>query len=280
MLPENLMLAQLQNRVKDGEKIAMLTCYDATFAKLMELAAVDILLVGDSLGMVLQGAENTLNVSMHHMTYHTKMVKNGAPNTVIMADMPIGSYEQDNEAAYKNALWLVKSGAHLVKFEGGGKRVDTARYLVERGITVCAHLGFTPQSVNQLGGYKIQGKTEESAEQILKDAKAMSVAGVSFVLLEMVPAALAKKITDSISVPTIGIGAGVDCSGQVLVLQDLLGIYTGAASKNSAEFKNPRFVRNFLKDSIVDGQASIQTAVVSYVKAVKDKTFPSMEHSY
>ena len=280
MLPENLMLAQLQNRVKDGEKIAMLTCYDATFAKLMELAAVDILLVGDSLGMVLQGAENTLNVSMHHMTYHTKMVKNGAPNTVIMADMPIGSYEQDNEAAYKNALWLVKSGAHLVKFEGGGKRVDTARYLVERGIPVCAHLGFTPQSVNQLGGYKIQGKTEESAEQILKDAKAMSVAGVSFVLLEMVPAALAKKITSSISVPTIGIGAGVDCSGQVLVLQDLLGIYTGAASKNSAEFKNPRFVRNFLKDSIVDGQASIQTAVVSYVKAVKDKTFPSMEHSY
>ena len=280
MLPENLMLAQLQSRVKDGEKIAMLTCYDATFAKLMELAAVDMLLVGDSLGMVLQGAENTLNVSMHHMTYHTKMVKNGAPNTVIMADMPIGSYEQDNEAAYKNALWLVKSGAHLVKFEGGGKRVDTAHYLVERGIPVCAHLGFTPQSVNQLGGYKIQGKTEESAEQILKDAKAMSVAGVSFVLLEMVPAALAKKITSSISVPTIGIGAGVDCSGQVLVLQDLLGIYTGAASKNSAEFKNPRFVRNFLKDSIVDGQASIQTAVVSYVKAVKDKTFPSMEHSY
>ena len=274
------MLAQLQNRVKDGEKIAMLTCYDATFAKLMELAAVDILLVGDSLGMVLQGAENTLNVSMHHMTYHTKMVKNGAPNTVIMADMPIGSYEQDNEAAYKNALWLVKSGAHLVKFEGGGKRVDTARYLVERGIPVCAHLGFTPQSVNQLGGYKIQGKTEESAEQILKDAKAMSVAGVSFVLLEMVPAALAKKITDSISVPTIGIGAGVDCSGQVLVLQDLLGIYTGAASKKPEDFKSPRFVRNFLQDSAINGKASIQEAVEAYVKAVKDKTFPALEHSY
>ena len=275
MLPENLMLAQLQSRVKDGEKIAMLTCYDATFAKLMELAAVDMLLVGDSLGMVLQGAENTLNVSMHHMTYHTKMVKNGAPNTVIMADMPIGSYEQDNEAAYKNALWLVKSGAHLVKFEGGGKRVDTARYLVERGIPVCAHLGFTPQSVNQLGGYKIQGKTEESAEQILKDAKAMSVAGVSFVLLEMVPAALAEKITDGISVPTIGIGAGVDCSGQVLVLQDLLGIYTGAASKKPAEFKSPRFVRNFLQDT-----NSVQEAVAAYVKAVKNKTFPALEHSY
>ncbi len=269
------MLEKLQNSKKAGEKIAMLTCYDATFAKLMELAGVDILLVGDSLGMVLQGAENTLNVSMHHMTYHTKMVKNGAPNTVIMADMPIGSYEQDNEAAYKNALWLIKSGAHMVKFEGGGKRCETARYLVERGIPVCAHLGFTPQSVNQLGGYKIQGKTEESAEQILSDAKAMSKAGASFVLLEMVPASLAKKITESIKTPTIGIGAGVDCSGQVLVLQDLLGIYTGAASKNAADFKSPRFVRNFLQ-----GTSSIQDAVASYVKAVKDKSFPAAEHSY
>ncbi len=274
------MLQKLQNLVKSGEKIAMLTCYDATFAKLMEHAGVDILLVGDSLGMVLQGAENTLNVSMHHMTYHTKMVKNGAPNTVILADMPIGSYEQDNEAAYKNALWLVKSGAHMVKFEGGGKRVETARYLVERGIPVCAHLGFTPQSVNQLGGYKIQGKTQESAEQILKDAKDMAAAGASFVLLEMVPAALAKKITESIGVPTIGIGAGVDCSGQVLVIQDLLGIYTGAPGKNPEDFKSPRFVRNFLQDSAVNAKPSIQAAVAAYVQAVKDKSFPALEHSY
>ena len=273
-------LKKLMSQYQSGEKIAMLTCYDATFAKLMAHAEVDILLVGDSLGMVLQGAENTLNVSMHHMTYHTKMVKNGAPNTVIMADMPIGSYEQDNEAAYKNALWLVKSGAHLVKFEGGGKRVETARYLVKHGIAVCAHLGFTPQSVNQLGGYKIQGKTQESASQILQDAKDMAAAGASFVLLEMVPAALAKQITESISCPTIGIGAGVDCSGQVLVLQDLLGIYTGAANKNPAEFKNPRFVRNFLKDSAINGEASVQGAVAAYVKAVKDKSFPATEHSY
>jgi 3-methyl-2-oxobutanoate hydroxymethyltransferase len=269
------MLEKVQNRVKNGEKIAMLTCYDATFAKLMEHAGVDILLVGDSLGMVLQGAENTLNVSMHHMTYHTKMVKNGAPNTLILADMPIGSYEQDNEAAYKNALWLIKSGAHMVKFEGGGKRVETARYLVENGIPVCAHLGFTPQSVNQIGGYKIQGKTDESAAQILQDAKDMAAAGASFVLLEMVPAALAKTITKSISCPTIGIGAGTDCGGQVLVLQDLLGIYTGAASKNPAEFKSPRFVRNFLQDT-----NSIQAAVAAYVKSVKNKTFPAQEHSY
>ena len=280
MLVISALLEKIKHLTKTGEKVAMLTCYDATFAKLMEHAGVDILLVGDSLGMVLQGAENTLNVSMHHMTYHTKMVKNGAPNTVIMADMPIGSYEQDNEAAYKNALWLVKSGAHIVKFEGGGKRVETARYLVEHGIPVCAHLGFTPQSVNQLGGYKIQGKTDESAAQILQDAKDMSEAGASFVLLEMVPAALARQITDSINCPTIGIGAGVDCSGQVLVLQDLLGIYTGAASKSPAEFKSPRFVRNFLQDCAIDGKASIQSAVAAYVKAVKDKSFPAAQHSY
>lgn len=270
-----MIATELIKKAKAGEKIAMLTCYDATFAKLMEHSGVDILLVGDSLGMVLQGAENTLNVSMHHMTYHTRMVKNGAPNTLILADMPIGSYEQDNEAAYKNALWLVKSGAHMVKFEGGGKRVETARYLVQQGIAVCAHLGFTPQSVNQLGGYKIQGKTDESAAQILQDAKDMAAAGVSFVLLEMVPAALAKKITESINCPTIGIGAGVDCSGQVLVLQDLLGIYNGSASKKPEDYKAPRFAKNFLKDT-----RSIQEAVAAYVKAVKDKSFPALEHSY
>jgi 3-methyl-2-oxobutanoate hydroxymethyltransferase len=270
-----MQLEQLQNMAKAGEKITMLTCYDATFAKLMELAGVDMLLIGDSLGMVLQGAENTLNVSMHHMTYHTKSVSAGAPNAFIVADMPLGSYEHDNEAAYKNAEWLIRSGAHMVKFEGGGNRVNTARYLVEHGIPVCAHLGFTPQSVNQLGGYKIQGKTDESATQIMRDAIAMSEAGVSFIVLEMVPAALAKKITESINTPTIGIGAGVDCSGQVLVLQDLLGIYTGSASKPVEQHKSPRFIRNFLKDT-----NSIQAAVENYVKAVKNKTFPALEHSY
>lgn len=268
-------LSELKKMAANGEKIAMLTCYDATFAKLMELAGVDMILVGDSLGMVLQGAENTLNVSMHHMTYHTKSVSAGAPNTFIVADMPLGSYEHDNEAAYKNAEWLIKSGAHMVKFEGGGSKVNTARYLVERGIPVCAHLGFTPQSVNQLGGYKVQGKTPESAQQIIDDAKAMSDAGVSFVLLEMVPSVLAKQITENIKTPTIGIGAGVDCSGQVLVLQDLLGIYNGPANKPPADFKSPRFVRNFLKDT-----NSIQEAVAAYVKAVKNKTFPAIEHSY
>lgn len=268
-------LSELKNMAQRGEKIAMLTCYDATFAKLMEHAGVDMLLVGDSLGMVLQGAENTLNVSMHHMAYHTRNVANGAPNSVIMADMPLGSYEHDLEAARKNAEWLMRSGAHIVKFEGGGERVETARYLVQHGIPVCAHLGFTPQSVNQLGGYKVQGKTDESAAQILHDAQAMAEAGASFVLLEMVPAALAKRITETIAIPTIGIGAGVDCSGQVLVIQDLLGIYTGPASKKPSEFKTPRFVRNFLKES-----NSIQAAISSYVSEVKQQHFPAVEHSY
>ena len=269
-------LKHILEKASVGEKLTMLTCYDATFAKLLSLAGVDMLLVGDSLGMVLQGADNTLNVSMHHMTYHTRCVAAGAIDTVIVADMPLGSYEHDNAAAYKNAQWLIKSGAHMVKFEGGGsKRIETARYLVERGVHVCAHLGFTPQAVNQIGGYKVQGKTEESAKQILKDAKAMSDAGVSFVLLEMVPAVLAKTITESIKTPTIGIGAGVDCSGQVLVLQDLLGIYSGAANKKPEEFKSPRFVRNFLTNT-----HSIQDAISAYVKAVKEKSFPAAEHSY
>lgn len=258
-----------------GEKIAMLTCYDATFAKLMALAGIDVLLVGDSLGMVLQGAENTLNVSMHHMTYHTKSVAAGAPNTLVVADMPLGSYEHDNEAALKNAQWLIKSGASMVKFEGGGERVETARYLTSHGVPVCAHLGFTPQSVNQLGGYKIQGKTEESARKILDDASAMDDAGVSLIVLEMVPAVLAAQITKRIKAPTIGIGAGVHCSGQVLVLQDLIGIYTGPANKSPEEFKLPRFVRNFLAET-----NSIQEAIAAYIQAVKAQTFPAEEHSY
>jgi len=268
-------LAELQQMATAGEKIAMLTCYDATFAKLSEAASVDILLVGDSLGMVLQGAENTLNVTMTDMIYHTQCVSAGAPNSLIITDMPAGSYEIDAEIAYQNAKLLIDAGAHIVKLEGGGAMVNTARYLVEHGIAVCSHLGFTPQSVQELGGYRIQGKTDESAKQILQDAIAMSQAGVELVVLEMVPATLAKKITESIKTPTIGIGAGIDCSGQVLVLQDLLGIYTGPANKKPGDFKSPRFVRNFLKES-----NSIQAAVAAYVQAVKNKSFPAIEHSY
>ena len=268
-------MAKLDQLTHSTEKIAMLTCYDATFAKLSELAGVDVLLVGDSLGMVLQGSENTLNVLMTDMIYHTRCVATGAPNTYIIADMPYSSYESGAEIAHENAQMLLDAGAHMVKLEGGGNMVNIVRHLVEKGIPVCAHLGFTPQSIQQLGGYRIQGKTEESAKRIMQDAIAMSEVGVSFILLEMVPASLARNITESIGTPTIGIGAGVDCSGQVLVLQDLLGIYTGQAHKHPNEFKSPRFVRNFLKDS-----GSIQAAVEAYVKAVKNKSFPAPEHSY
>jgi len=268
-------MVKLAQLTKSAQKIAMLTCYDATFAKLSEAAGIDILLVGDSLGMVIQGAADTLSVTMHDMIYHTQCVAKGAVNTCIIADMPVASYEQDETLAYANAQLLIAAGAHMVKLEGGGDMVKTTRYLVEHGIAVCAHLGFTPQSVQQLGGYKIQGKTEDSAQQIMQDAIAMSEAGASLLVLEMVPAKLAQQITATISTPTIGIGAGPDCSGQVLVLQDLLGIYSGPASKQPHEFKSPRFVRNFLKDS-----NSIQAAVAAYVAAVKNQSFPAAEHCY
>lgn len=268
-------LSQLNSLIARGEKIAMLTCYDASYAKLMEAEGVDVLLVGDSLGMVLQGSTDTLGVTMQDMLYHTKIVAAGAKRTLIMADMPYGSYEHDVQTALQNAQALLACGAHIVKIEGGGAMIETARYLVSHGVPVCAHLGFTPQSVTQLGGYKIQGKTEQAANQIMRDAKAMSDAGVSLVLLEMVPAQLANKITHAIEVPTIGIGAGVSCSGQVLVLQDLLGIYTGPAEKSPETFKAPRFVRNFLAET-----GSVQSAVRAYVQAVKNQTFPAQQHSY
>ena len=258
-----------------GDKIAMLTCYDATFAKVCAAAGVDILLVGDSLGMVLHGAENTLQVSMQDMIYHTRCVAAGAPESLIITDMPYGSYEHSHTEALENAQKLMDAGAHIVKIEGGGEMINTARYLVKHGIAVCSHLGFTPQSVQQLGGYKIQGKTDESAQKILQDAMQMSAAGVCMVLLEMVPAALAKQISERIATPTIGIGAGVDCGGQVLVLQDLLGIYSGSANKKPGDYKAPRFAKNFLSDA-----GSIEKAIASYVQAVKNQSFPAIEHSY
>jgi 3-methyl-2-oxobutanoate hydroxymethyltransferase len=269
------MLKTLLEKAQAGEKIAMLTCYDATFAKLMALAGVDVLLVGDSLGMVIQGATSTLEVAMQDMIYHTRLVARGAPASVIMSDMPAGSYEHDKSAALSNAKALMAAGAHIVKIEGGGEMVAIAKHLVANDVPVCAHLGFTPQSVEKLGGYKIQGKTEESAQAMLRDAQAMVEAGASMVLFEMVPAAVATHITQTIPVPTIGIGAGAGCSGQVLVLQDLLGIYSGPADKTPQDYKAPRFAQNFLQQS-----GSVQQAVAAYVQAVKTGTFPESRHSY
>jgi 3-methyl-2-oxobutanoate hydroxymethyltransferase len=259
-------LITLQQMAGRGEKIAVLTAYDASFAQLCEQAGVEALLVGDSLGMVLQGASSTLAVTLHDMQYHTRCVAKGAQSAYIVTDMPFGSYQQSPEQAFRNASRLMAAGAHMVKLEGGTVMSETVRFLVERGIPVCGHLGLTPQSVHQLGGYRVQGKDEAQAQQLIADAQALADAGAGMLVLEMVPAALAKAITDSVRIPTIGIGAGVDCSGQVLVLHDMLGIYPG---------KSPRFVRNFMQ-----GASSIPQALEHYVKAVKDKTFPTAEHSF
>jgi len=260
-------LVKLQQMAQNGEKVAVLTCYDASFAALSEDAGVDALLIGDSLGMVLQGNSSTLSVTLSQMVYHTRSVANGAKKAYIISDMPFGSYQQNPEQALRNASRLMAAGAHMVKLEGGAVMAETVRFLVERGIPVCGHLGLTPQSVHQLGGYRVQGKDDASAQQLVSDAQSLENAGAGMIVLEMLPASLAKTITASIQIPTIGIGAGVDCSGQVLVLQDMLGIYHG---------KSPRFVRNFMQ-----GAGSVADAVAAYVRAVKDGSFPDdAQHSH
>jgi 3-methyl-2-oxobutanoate hydroxymethyltransferase len=256
-------LTALQQMAERGEKIAVLTCYDASFAALCETAGVDVLLVGDSLGMVLQGGSDTLGVTMQDMEYHTRTTAAGAKNSYIVADLPYRS-DTTPETALANARILMAAGAHMVKLEGD--KVAAVQLLVENGIPVCAHLGFTPQSVHELGGYKVQGRDEAGARKIMEDAIALEQAGATMVVLEMMPAALAKQITERVSMMTIGIGAGPDCDGQVLVLHDMLGIYLG---------KSPRFVRNFM-----EGASSIQEAVANYVAAVKNGTFPTTEHSF
>jgi 3-methyl-2-oxobutanoate hydroxymethyltransferase len=248
-----------------GEKIAMLTCYDASFASMMDGCGVEVLLIGDSLGMVCNGHQSTLPVTVQEVAYHTAAVARGAKNALILADMPFGSYATP-EQAFANAVQLVQAGAHMVKVEGGAWVADTVRFLVERSIPVCAHLGLTPQSVHTLGGYKVQGKTVESADLLKQDALKLQAAGAAMVVLEAIPTALGKEVTDMLSMPTIGIGAGPDCSGQVLVMHDMLGVFPG---------RKARFVKNFM-----EGQPSIQAAVSAYVSAVKDGSFPALEHCF
>ncbi len=256
-------LPTLQALVAKSEKIAVLTCYDASFATQCETAGVDALLVGDSLGMVLQGGGDTLGVTMHDMCYHTRCVSRGSRAVPIIADMPCGS-DRMPELALRNARQLMDAGAHMVKLEGN--KTEVVRHLAEHHIPVCGHLGFTPQSVHQLGGYKVQGRDAVGAQQMCHDAQALQQAGASLLVLEMVPATLAQQITELIDIPTIGIGAGIDCDGQVLVLHDMLGIYPG---------KTPKFAHNFMQ-----GAESIQAALAAYVQAVKQGTFPGSEHSF
>ena len=256
----------LQKMKAQGEKIAMLTCYEASFATLMNGAGVDVLLVGDSLGMVVQGHSSTLPVSLQEMCYHTAAVARGNSEALIVADLPFGAYQQSKEQAFAASAELMAAGAHMVKLEGGVWMAETTEFLKMRGIPVCAHIGLTPQSVNAFGGYRVQGKGDAAAQALLNDAKAHDEAGAALILMECVPAALAKQVTESVNSPTIGIGAGVDCDGQVLVMHDMLGIFPG---------KTARFVKNFM-----DGQTSIQGAVKAYVDAVKGKTFPAVEHTF
>jgi 3-methyl-2-oxobutanoate hydroxymethyltransferase len=256
----------LQKMVENNEKFTVLTCYDAIFATLLENAGIDVLLVGDSLGNVLHGENTTLAVTLDDMIYHTRCVARGSSKAFIMTDMPFGSYQISPEQAFENASRILAAGAHMVKIEGGQIMADTIQFLTRRGIPVCAHIGLTPQSIHQLGGYKLQGNSEKSAKQLLDDAKTLEKSGASLLLMEVVPAKLAKKITHTLSIPTIGIGAGVNCSAQVLVLHDMLGLYPG---------KKPRFVKDFMA-----GAKSIQEAVANYVTAVKTSQFPGEEHAF
>lgn len=248
-----------------GEKITMLTCYDASFAALLDACGVDMLLVGDSVSMVCQGHSSTLPVTVDEMVYHTACVARGNKTALLVADLPFGTYATP-EQAHDNAARLIKAGAHMVKMEGGAWLAETIAFLTQRGIPVCAHLGLTPQSVHALGGYRVQGKTSEAAEQLRADALAVQEAGASTVVLEAIPAPLGQLLTQLLAIPTIGIGAGPGTSGQVLVLHDMLGVYPGHKAK---------FVRNFM-----NGQTSMRDAILSYVGAVRSGAFPAAEHCF
>ena len=253
-----------------GEKIAMLTCYDASFSALLDTQHVDCILVGDSLGNVIQGQRTTIPVQMSDMVYHTKAVLRGlytrpTSRAWVVADMPFGSYGTTEDALH-NAVKLMQAGAHMVKLEGGAWLADTVRSLVNNGIPVCAHMGLTPQSVYQLGGFKVQAKTEAAAEQLLKEALILQEAGASMLVLEAVPMHVGKHVTESVRMVTIGIGAGKDTDGQVLVLYDMLDVFPG---------KKAKFVKNFMA-----GKASIAEAVAEYVAQVKSGEFPAPEHGF
>jgi 3-methyl-2-oxobutanoate hydroxymethyltransferase len=259
-------LSQLRQMKSEQNKIAVLTAYDASFSHVLEQAGVDVILVGDSLGMVVQGQESTLPVSVGDMVYHTANVVRGTERVFVIADMPFMSYANVEQAISNAAKLMAEGGAHMVKLEGGAVVVEIIQALTSRGIPVCAHLGLLPQSVHRLGGYRVQGRSQGDAKQLLEDAKLVQQAGADMLVLECVPAQLAKQVTEAVDIPVIGIGAGGDCDGQVLVLYDMLGITPG---------KRPRFSHDFVADT-----GSIPSAVAKYVQDVKASLFPSSEQQY
>ena len=260
-------LHRLREMHAQHEPIAMLTCYDAAFATVLDDAGVDVLLVGDSLGMVLGGESSTVPVTLATMAYHVRCVARGNRQAWVIGDLPFGSYQRSAEQAMDSATALMQAGAHMVKLEGGGWTAETVRFLAERGVPVCAHLGLTPQSVHALGGWRVQGRDDAAAATLARHASELADAGAAMLVLELVPTALATEVTRQLPIPVIGIGAGNGCSGQVLVLHDMLGITRG---------KRPRFVRDFS-----EGAASIDEAVLRYVADVKSRRFPDNElHGY
>ena len=256
----------LQKLRDDGVKIAVLTCYDASFAALLDAAGLDSLLVGDSLGMVLQGHDTTLPVKLADMAYHTSCVARGSERSFLVTDMPFGTYQESPQQAIRSAVELMAAGAQMVKLEGGAEYTETVRFLTQRGVPVCGHLGLTPQSVHKFGGYRVQGKGEDAEQKLIADAIELESAGAELLVLEAIPAKLGEVVTQRLHIPTIGIGAGPGCSGQVLVLHDMLDVFPG---------KKARFVRNFMK-----GASGIADAAERYVRAVRDGSFPAEEHSF
>jgi len=259
-------LTGLKKLKQSGEKIASLTAYDASFAALVDEAGTDMVLVGDSLGMVINGHATTVPVTVEQIIYHTQAVKAGLQRAFLIADMPFMSYA-DKHMALNNATRLMQEGlAQMVKLEGGELQVPTVEYLAERGVPVCAHIGLTPQYVHKMGGFKVQGREEQAAKKMIKEAKQLESAGADIVLLECVPSELGKAVTDAIDVPTIGIGAGPDCDGQILVLYDILDVTLG---------RKPRFAKNYMQDS-----NDCLQAIKAYVDEVKSGAYPAKEHCF
>jgi 3-methyl-2-oxobutanoate hydroxymethyltransferase len=263
---KSLRIPELTAMKSRGEPISMLTAYDATMARLLDQAGIDVLLVGDSLGMVIQGHDTTVPVTMDHVVYHCAAVSRGLSRPFLMADLPFMSYSSP-ELALGNAVRLMQEGgASMLKLESGPGQTDTVAYLARHDIAVCAHLGLKPQSVHKTGGFRVQGREEAAASAMLRDARALEAAGADMVLLECVPATLGRSIAEALSVPVIGIGAGPGTDGQILVLYDILDLTPG---------RKPRFARNFL-----EGSASPQAAIARYVQAVKSAEYPAPEHCF
>jgi len=259
-------VSTLHKMKQAGEKIASLTAYDYSLAAVVDEAGVDVILVGDSLGMVMQGRETTLPVTMDEIIYHTRCVTAARRYSLVMADMPFMSYATVEQALHNAARLMKEGGAQMVKLEGTADQAEIVSRLSRAGIPVCAHIGLQPQLVHKLGGYKVQGKDDAAAEAMLNDAKVLEAAGADVMVVECVPAELGKRLAEELTIPVIGIGAGPHCDGQVLVIQDMLGITPG---------KRPKFSRNFM-----EGQTSVQAAVRAYVDAVKSVSFPTEEHAF